>query len=249
MTKSIESFESFPVIPRLPKLFRAAVLFLVLAGCAGDMTHREGLELLEQGQMEAGLAVLEKAVQESPGNAAFRKDLYVHKAAYIKQLLAQGDVGRRSGKFAIAEENFNKVLLLKPHNVRARAGLDALMRDRRHDETVSQAREVLKRGDVDQAQRLLRPVLLENAEFPPAATLRREITELQAQRQISEQTLRGNQGKPINVDFRDANVRMVFEALSRNSGINFILDKDVRPDLHTGTSNNPSFSINSVMQR
>jgi len=226
MTKPIESFPMSP-----PRLFRAAALLLVLAGCASNMTHREGLGLLEQGQTEAGLAALEKAVQESPRNAVFRKDFYVHKAAYIEQLLARGDAERKAGKFAVAEENYNKVLLLEPHNVRARASLDALVRDRRHDETVSQARVALKGGDLDQAQRLLRPVLLENADFPPASALRQEIAQLQAKRQMSEQTLRGNQAKPINVDFRDANVRMVFEALSRNSGINFILDKDVRPDL------------------
>jgi len=233
MMKSIESFQ---MSLRLPRLFRAAALLLVLAGCASNVTHREGLGLLEQGQTEAGLAALEKAVQESPRNAVFRKDFYVHKAAYIERLLAQGDAERKAGKLAAAEENFNKVLLLEPHNVRARAGLDALVRDRRHDETVSQAREALKGGDVDQAQRLLRPVLLENADFPPASALRQEIAQWQARRQMSEQTLRGNQGKPINIDFRDANVRMVFEALSRSSGINFILDKDVRPDLSTSIS-------------
>ena len=228
MTKSIKSF---PMTFRWPKLFRVAALLMILTGCASDMTHREGLGLLEQGQTEAGLAALEKAVQESPRNAVFRKDFYVHKAAYIEQLLARGDAERKAGKFAVAEENYAKVLMLEPHNVRARASLDALVRDRRHDETVGQARAALKGGDVDQAQRLLRPVLLENADFPPASALRQEIAELQAKRQMSEQTLRGNQAKPINVDFRDANVRMVFEALSRSSGINFILDKDVRPDL------------------
>lgn len=230
MTKSIESF---PVIFRLPRLFWSVVLLLALTGCAGDMMHREGLTLLEQGDMEAGFAALEKAVQKSPRSAAFRKDLYIRKAAYIEQLLAQGDDERKAGKFTVAEEIFNKVLLLEPHNVRARTSLDALVRDRRHDEMVGQAREALKGGNADQAQRLLRPVLLENPDFPPALALRREIAELQAKRQMSEQTLRGNQGKPINVDFRDANVRMVFEALSRDSGINFILDKDVRPDLNT----------------
>ena len=229
-----KSIKYFPVIPRLPKLLGAAALLLMLAGCAGDTMHRKGLDLLEQGQMKAGLDALEKATQKSPGNAAFRKDFYVRKAAYIEQLLTQGDAERKAGRFTIAEENFNKVLVLEPHNVRARAGLDALVRDRRHGETVNEARAALKDGDVDQAQRLLRPVLLENSDFPPASALRREIAELHAKRQMSEQTLRGgNQGKPINVDFRDADVRMVFEALSRGSGINFILDKDVRPDLRT----------------
>lgn len=205
----------------------------VLAGCAGEMVHREGMRLLEQGQIEAGFSALEKAVREAPGNASFRKDLYVRKAAYIDQLLMLGESRRMTGDVAGAEESFNKVLVQEPNNVRARTGLDNLARDRRHDEVVGRAKKILKNGDIDSVQRLLSPVLAENPEFPAAVALRRELAEIQARRQQSEQVLRGTHAKPVNVEFRDADVRMVFEALSRSSGINFILDKDVRPDLRT----------------
>ncbi len=39
--------------------------------------------------------------------------------------------------------------------------------------------------------------------------------------------------KPVTLQFRDANLRMVFEALSRTTGLNVILDRDVRADLKT----------------
>ncbi|MFN3567096.1 MAG: secretin N-terminal domain-containing protein [Burkholderiaceae bacterium] len=39
--------------------------------------------------------------------------------------------------------------------------------------------------------------------------------------------------KPVTLQFRDANLRMVFEALSRTTGLNVIFDRDVRPDLKT----------------
>jgi general secretion pathway protein D len=39
--------------------------------------------------------------------------------------------------------------------------------------------------------------------------------------------------KPINLEFRDASVKMVFEALSRTTGINFIFDREVKSDLKT----------------
>jgi general secretion pathway protein D len=233
MNDMMKSIESSLIVLWLPKPLRVAALLLALSGCTGSMVHRKGLELLEQGQMEAGLATLEKAMQESPANAEFRKDFYVRKTVYIEQLLAQGEAGRQAARFSIAEENFNKVLLQEPHNVRARAGLDAVVRDKRHSETVNQARVLFKNGEADQAQRLLRPVLQENSDFPPASALRREIAGSLAKQQMSEQMLRSNQGKLINVDFREADVRMVFSALSRDSGINFILDKDVHSDLRT----------------
>lgn len=206
---------------------------LVLLGCAGQIAHREGLGLMEQGQTEAGLAALEQAVREAPGNAEYRKELYVRRAAWIDQLLAQGDALRRSGDPAAAEMRFNKVLMVEPNNVRARAGLETLLRDRRHDDLLARAKAAQKAGDLELAERLVRQILAENAEQPAALALRRELSEVQTRRQMTEQVLRGTQAKPINVDFREANVRMVFEALSRGSGINFILDTDVRPDLRT----------------
>lgn len=45
--------------------------------------------------------------------------------------------------------------------------------------------------------------------------------------------MRSPDAKPINLDFRDASVRQVFEALSRSTGTNFILDRDLGPDLKT----------------
>jgi hypothetical protein len=37
--------------------------------------------------------------------------------------------------------------------------------------------------------------------------------------------------KPVTLDFRDANLKAVFEALSRSTGINFVFDRDVKPDI------------------
>ncbi|MDH4284616.1 MAG: cohesin domain-containing protein, partial [Gallionellaceae bacterium] len=50
---------------------------------------------------------------------------------------------------------------------------------------------------------------------------------------VAQPTLQGKFRKPVTLQFRDANLKMVFEALSRTSGINVLLDKDVKPDLKT----------------
>ena len=46
-------------------------------------------------------------------------------------------------------------------------------------------------------------------------------------------TLKSKFKQPVTLQFRDANLKMVFEALSRTSGINILLDRDVRSDLKT----------------
>jgi general secretion pathway protein D len=115
----------------------------------------------------------------------------------------------------------------------AKSCLAELVRDQRHTEIVDQAKAAMQSGDSDKANALLRPVLAENPDAQGALALMREIDELQMKRQSLQPTLKSSYTKPINLEFRDANVRMVFEALSRTTNINFILDKDVRPDLRT----------------
>src|SRR6185312_4650197 len=42
--------------------------------------------------------------------------------------------------------------------------------------------------------------------------------------------LRSQDNRPVSLQFRDAPTKMVFEVLARQTGINFVLDKDVKSD-------------------
>jgi general secretion pathway protein D len=48
--------------------------------------------------------------------------------------------------------------------------------------------------------------------------------------------LRPNLRKPVTLDFREANLRTVFDALARSTGINFVFDREVRPDIRVTLS-------------
>jgi hypothetical protein len=49
---------------------RAALLACLLAGCAGQQLHREGLALLAEGRAEEGLKELAGAGSAAPGGGA-----------------------------------------------------------------------------------------------------------------------------------------------------------------------------------
>lgn len=51
----------------------------------------------------------------------------------------------------------------------------------------------------------------------------------QSEEPVMEPTLRASFRKAATLEFRDADLRQVLEALSKHSGLNFILDKDVPP--------------------
>ncbi len=209
------------------------LLILCLGGCAGMQSHREGLGLIKEGKTEEGLSALDKAVSEEPNNAESRADYIAHRAGSVDQLLAAAQAQRQSGNFEDAEARYKRVLAIDTSNVRARTGLDELVRDRRHNDIYESAREAFKGGYLDKAAAMLRPILLENPDHAAAQSLIREIEELQTRRQAVEPTLKSAATKPINLELKDANVRMAFEVIARSSGINFIFDKDVRPDLRT----------------
>jgi len=102
----------------------AVVLALVaaLAGCATDRIHREGLRAIEQGDYEAGLAKLEQAAKEDPGNLEYRLDYRARKEAIVQQMIGAGDRARAGGRPDIAETEYHRALVLEPGNDRAQKG-------------------------------------------------------------------------------------------------------------------------------
>jgi general secretion pathway protein D len=205
----------------------------LLAGCAAQRAHDEGLVLIEEGRMEDGVARLGEAVRLSPDDLRYRMDLLNRRDYAVNQLLALANAERSAGRPDYAETAYRRVLAIDPRNARAQARLGALQRERRHADSVQQAQALLKQGDVDPAEARLRAVLAENPRQPEARALLREIDEQRVREALAAPGLKSRHTKPVTLEFRDATLKMVFEALSRTSGINFILDKDVRGDSRT----------------
>ncbi|HET7832588.1 MAG TPA: secretin N-terminal domain-containing protein [Gallionella sp.] len=191
------------------------------------------MALVEQGRPEEGLARMEEASKIEPDNLSFRADLVRSRTQVANRMLAAANNDRAVGKLDAAQATYERILRIDPANSSAKAGLDALAMDRRHDVMLEEARTLLKKGELDNARTALKPVLLENPKNGQAVTLQRQIDEQIAKAQVAEPALMTKFKKPVSMQFRDASVKMVFEAISRASGINILLDKDVRPDLKT----------------
>lgn len=206
---------------------------LLMAGCAGERAHRDGLNLIAEGRFDDGLASLERAANEAPDNLQFRVDLLRKKEEQINRLLANGDSERASGELDVAEEWYRRVLRIDAGNSRAKAGIDGLERERTFVPIIALAKETLAKGDTLKTAALLAPILAEGTTNQEIKKIKRQLDELSNRKRISEPVLRSTQKRPISLEFRDANLRVVFEALARGSGINFIFDQDVRQDLRT----------------
>ncbi len=210
------------------------VLILALAGCATQgTTFRTGKQLIEAGRYEEGLQAVNTAVKANPQNIEYRAYYVRNRDSYIGQLLTSGDKQRLLGRPEDAEPFYTRVLALDTGNTRAQAGLAEVKKELRHRTIAAEARTLLEAGDLDGAQARLRPVLAENPQQHDARAVMRSIEEQRTKTLNVGAVLKSTLRKPVTLEFREALLKNVFEVLSRTSGINFLFDKDVRPDLKT----------------
>jgi len=135
---------------------------------------------------------------------------------------------------ALAKALYARVLALDPGNSKARAGLMELERDERVIELMDRAQNEAKQGQLDLALSRLRAVLAEHPRHGAALSLREKILGQKAQPRVAmDAKLAAAYRRPISLEFRDAQLKQVFEVLSRTSGLNFVLDKEVRGDQRT----------------
>ena len=204
----------------------AAVL---LGGCAADRLHREGLAAVENGNYEQGVQELREAVRKDPGNLAFRLDLRAHEDQAVPQLISAGDSARSAGRRDDAATAYRRVLTIQPTNDRALRGLEGVVADQRHSTAIAAAEKDVAGNELDRAETAVRGVLAEDPGFAPAVALAGKIDAARGPVKVTPK-LKTKDNRPVTLQFRDANTKMVFEVLSRQTGINFIFDKDIKGD-------------------
>lgn len=214
-------------------LFASTALF-VLAGCASDVALKQGEKLIAEGKPREGLAQLQQAMQATPADLHLRTAYLRQRDLHIGRLLAQGDGAAQAGQYDVAQAAYREVLSLHPENPRAAEGLSSLENSRRNGELLRDAQAAFKRDDYEVARGKLRAILTREPAQRQARALLVQVEEKAGRNQPAESPqLAAAFRKPVSLEFRDASLRQVFDALARQSNLNFIFDKDVRTDQKT----------------
>ena len=223
---------------RIEKYVVSVVMLFVLAGCAinnktfttKNEAFIEGQELLLHGELAIGLQKLEQAALEEPNNKEIRAVLARQREDIPRRLVTDADNIRLSGNLEAAEEMYHRILELFPHHERAWTGLEALELERHHIASVDYAQELLALNDVVGAEKTIRAVLQENPGQSHARQLIKQISTLIARSETTGLTLESAFKKPFTIEFRDTELKAVFEIMAKTAGINFVFDKDVRQE-------------------
>lgn len=214
------------------RLLVLAMICLSLSGCAAQMAFREGKELIAQDKLEDGLEKLNLAMTEAPDQLEYRKVYLKTREQIIYRLQEQADQAVKLEKLVVARNSFQRILTIDPANEQARTGLSKLDQLDQHAEIVAEAQVSFDKKEYGRTQALVKKVLSENANNVAANKLARMVAEVIA-RVPQDNRLNASYRKTINIEFRDAPIKQVFEVISRTSGINFLFDRDVKTDQRT----------------
>ena len=151
----------------------------------------------------------------------------------VQRLLGAAENARAAGSLDGAEQAYQEALAIDPANPAAQKGLAAIGAERKHRAAIAEAEGRLKSGDEAGAKAKVAAVLAENPAQREARALMRRIEEKDVKAAMEGPKLAASLRRPVTLEFRDASLRSVFELLSKSTGINFVFDRDVKPDLKT----------------
>jgi len=212
-------------------IFAVVVLTSFLSACSTtkDPVERSRAEFSGGDRTEAFIR-LRQAVRDTPDNPALRAYYLRQRELLTAEHLADAERARAAGRLDEAARRYRKAQEIDPEHPRARAGLEAIEADRRRAAQFAEAEAAWARNDLATAERLVRALLAGAPNNARARRLLRDIEERAERRAPPAEALTGPLAKPVSLQFRDAPLRVVFEALSHAAGLNFVFDRDVRID-------------------
>lgn len=210
----------------------ALLVAATLGGCAEQRLRTKAGELLAGGAYEEALSTLDTGIVEYPNSTSLRLSKQSARDTAIQQLYQRAQSQAAVGKSADARQTLKRLLQIEPRNDRARVLFDALDRAEKSNTALEQAKEKATKGSSEAALKIVEAALRTDPMNRKLLDARAAI-ERQSQQPEAMPVAGGASRQAINLDFREASVRLVFEAMARSTGISFIVDKDVRPDLKT----------------
>jgi len=212
----------------MKQLLLLLVSAALLTACANPAL-REAEELGRSNQWPAALRVLDDALAQDPKDPQLRVAQARAREQATQRLILQIEALRGAGRWDEAQALLSQLALADAKHPRLAALTVDIERSRRHEAQLVVGRTALKEGRLERAEAVAREILAESPQHPGARLLASQVAQARPlESAVGE--LGPNFQKPVTLEFRDAPLRQVFEALARSSGINFVFDKDVRAD-------------------
>jgi general secretion pathway protein D len=208
----------------------AFVGLVFLAGCAEQRIRETAQSQLRAGNYEGALQSLRSGLTDYPESNLLRAGLVETQSDAATRIVNLALAARNEGRLDDAERLLQRALAMAPDDARAPSLLSSLASDRRQRAALSEAEALVAKRQPVAALKVANEALKANPKQPELLALKRQLEAEQRQADLKASQLGLAETRPISLDFRDASLRTVLDAVSRNSGLNVILDKDIKAE-------------------
>ena len=215
-------------ISRRFKGFLVAVILMLLTGCvAGQASFVKGNQALDAQDFDQAVVEYLAAVESDPGNHEYRLKLNQarNRAATIHK--EKADQFFSQTKYLEALQEYRFAAELDGSMFAAFEGLRRAQDRIQAEKYVKEAEHLLSASQRGQAGEILTQALTLIPDYQPALQLKEKIRQGQYAL-VDGVELDVTSMELIDLNFRETKIPDVFDILTKLSGINFILDEDVR---------------------
>ena len=204
-------------------------LAVLLTACAGNPVLDDARRMIGSGQIEDGVALLKTESDKTPADGALRTTYLRERDLGLSRLASAAESARLAGDIKAAAELYQRAARLDDKSPRVQSGLLALERDAARRDQLAAAEKLIAEKKYAAAQEIVSRAAIEDPQGREVRALQRRIDEVA---QPSSQLAQFRpEARRLTLDFRDANLRSIFEAISRAANVNFVFDRDIRPEL------------------
>lgn len=211
----------------LQNIVVSALLLVAVAGCSASPAFRAGEDLYHQGRYDEAVKEYSTALLKQPDRQEYRLRLVSAKEKASEAHFERGRKFAQQDRLTEAATAFRLALELTP-------ALQAAQNELHKVEQLQQAQKLVEEADgfyrarrFPQAKSNLQQAL----QIRPNDQRALELLEKVRQKPVVSMDgfeLEITSDKPITLKFKDANIRDVFNILSKLSGVNFIFDEDMK---------------------
>ncbi|MCH8180494.1 MAG: secretin and TonB N-terminal domain-containing protein [Proteobacteria bacterium] len=221
-------------LQRTRLLCASLALSLLLGACASPAAIEEAEMLSRGGQHESAVERLQGALKERPDDRTLRLALIREQDRAVAALSAQATAARDAGQTDEFKRAVSRMAQAAPQHPRTQALRAEVERLQRRVRLFKEAQAAVEAKTYERAEATLRDLLGEEPGNARARALLARVEEVRASQARSQATQTLAVGtKPVTLEFREAPLKSVFEALARAANLNFVFDKDVRGDTKT----------------
>ncbi|MBX3660721.1 MAG: general secretion pathway protein GspD [Ramlibacter sp.] len=214
---------------RYTRLGGCLALVALVSACA-QMYRNEADKDLREGRYEAAIAGLQDGLKQYPDSTLLRAGLLTAREDAVARLIDQAIRERAAGKMEAASQTLTRAKALAPGNQRLTALELELDQEESIRAIVAEARALASANQHARALSKIEAALHANPRQPALLAVQRQLeagartqTESSGRRALAE-------SRPVSLDFRGAPLSTLLDAITRGSGVNFILDKDVKTE-------------------